>query len=545
MIVQRATLLFLWTGCSLMGVPEHPPSPDAGNVLSDAGIPPDPCAPNPCTEPLKGQCTAVDGEAVCLCDEEARALGDVCLPVEACEDGDCAGGATTLVRGEPIEGSLNRNGGDTSDWYVLSTPSSGGIERIRIDLIGESGPDAVRGEGETPPGLPNIKLFIAPGFEEPVRQVPRTQVQEDGRFHRFLSADIAAGSVLLLRLDDADELPVTYQVLADPVVADDHADGEDAASAAEAGNHDFVLETREDTDVFVLQVETEGALLASITLEQPNEDPGAVSMRIGSIGGNDHRRYYGRARHTVTPGRYSLRIDHRDARLVGGQLHLRLLSSDDHGDRAEEASPISAGRGELVQGTLVSDDTDWFAFRAEEGSLYRIVYNGIGTLQGRRADDAQFVWDHAVGEIYRHDGLAGEVVLEVGGAEHDYTLMIMNSELADPAGNRMSTAFGLEESEDSFEFALEYAGDVDYLGPFIGEADLCFGLIEPFANGLQAELIDAEGQRLAVVPALNNDRIIEQSLDFGFHYIRVFRAPDQAGAYPAVYGFHANMLGCP
>ena len=32
MIVQRVLLMLLWSGCSLMGVPEHPPAPDAGSA---------------------------------------------------------------------------------------------------------------------------------------------------------------------------------------------------------------------------------------------------------------------------------------------------------------------------------------------------------------------------------------------------------------------------------------------------------------------------------------------------------------------------------
>ena len=32
-------------------------------------------------------------------------------------------------------------------------------------LIGDSGPDAVREEGEAPPVVPNIKLFVAPEVE--------------------------------------------------------------------------------------------------------------------------------------------------------------------------------------------------------------------------------------------------------------------------------------------------------------------------------------------------------------------------------------------
>ena len=136
------------------------------------------------------------------------------------------------------------------------------------------------------------------------------------------------------------------------------------------------------------------------------------------------------------------------------------------------------------------------------------------------------------------------MVLEVSGAPHDYSLMILSSQLADPAGNRITTALGLDEAQESFDLALEYSGDVDYFGPYIGEADLCFGFAEPFTGGVQAELIDAEGQRLAVVSNTNDDRITEQSIVFGFHYIRVSWAAQQPGSYPVDYRLYANMLGC-
>jgi len=58
------------------------------------------------------------------------------------------------------------------------------------------------------------------------------------------------------------------------------------------------------------------------------------------------------------------------------------------------------------------------------------------------------------------------------------------------------------------------------------------------------ELLDAEGQRLALVQNTNDDRLTEHSLDFGHHYLRVFWAGQQAGSYPLSYHLHASMDGC-
>ena len=100
-----------------MTVPEAVSLPDAGVVLPDAGaVRVDPCEPNPCTAQRKTQCQAVEGEAVCSCDEGTVAVGEVCLPEAACEDGDGVGCAMPLTRGEFGEGTLNENGGDASDW---------------------------------------------------------------------------------------------------------------------------------------------------------------------------------------------------------------------------------------------------------------------------------------------------------------------------------------------------------------------------------------------------------------------------------------------
>jgi hypothetical protein len=541
--MYRFALIVGLAGCSLLEVPPALPSVDAGVIVDAAQPPLDPCAENPCVEALKTQCSAVDGVAFCSCDDGARSLGELCLPQQACDDGDCLGGAMVLSRGLAVEGSLNRDGGDETDWFVLDLPSEGGVEALLVELIGDSGPDATRGEGEVPPLLPNMSIYMAPELERAARSLPRDGVQEDGRFWRIISLDVAPGSVLLLRLDDADELPINYRITALTTRPDDHADGEIEASAAQVGDQDFVLETREDTDVFMLSVESAGALLVSASLQRPGENAADISLRIGSLGGNDARRYYGRARHSVVPGDYLIRIDHRYKRLVSGQLHLRLLSDDDHGDRPEEATPIIAGSGQVINGSLEEGGSDWFAFAAQSSQVYRIVYEGTGILQARRVDDEAFVWQHAQGEYYRHDGADGDAVLELAGAAHDYRLMIMGSELEDPSGNRLSTALGLDDQLGDYEAGLQYRGDVDYFGPFWGEANVCLALLQG-EQGLAIAIVDSEGAELSRTANFGLETAIEQSVPLGLYYLRAGASGLASSSFPMAYRFAYSADGC-
>lgn len=541
--MQRFALIVVLAGCSLLDAPGALSPADAGVILDASAPRLDPCVETPCLEALKTECSAVDGVALCSCDEDARALGEFCLPQQSCDDGDCLGGAMALARGVAVEGSLNRDGGDETDWFVLELPSQGGVEALLVELIGDSGPDATRGEGETPPLLPNISIFIAPELERVARGLPRDGVQEDGRFWRIISLDVEPGAVVLLSLNDADELPISYRITALPTRVDDHADGEIEASLAQVGDQDFVLETREDTDVFLLRVENAGALLASASLQRAGESAGDISMRIASLGGNDGRRYYGRARHGVVPGDYLIRLDHRYKRLVSGQLHLRLLSDDDHGDRPEEATPIVAGSGQVINGSLEEEGSDWFAFGAQDGRVYQIVYEGNGVLQGRRVDDEAFVWQHAQGAFYRHDGADGDVVLEISGAAHDYRLMIMTSELADPSGNRLSTAFGLDDQLGQYEAGLQYRGDVDYFGPFWGEANVCLALLQG-EQGLAMAILDSEGVELSRTANFGLETAIEQSVPLGLYYLRAETSEPNSSSFPMAYRFAYSADGC-
>ena len=299
-------------GCSLLSTPEAVPLPDAGQVVPDAGVAPmDPCEPNPCTDALKRSARRLRGERSAHAMRARRRWG-----MSASRSKHAmtvtASVAMVVARGATAQGTLNRNGGDGSDWYRLDGVSAGGIERVSVRLIGDSGPDAVREEGEAPPVVPNIKLFVAPEVEAPARAVPRDGVEDDGRFVRLLSAEVEAGAVVLVRIDDADERAVEYALEVAATAQDDHADGDEGATPIDQGETPFILETREDTDTLHITPErASGALLVSVSLNEVAEATSALRC-AGSVGGNDHRRYYGRARHEVLEATtYSIRLNHR------------------------------------------------------------------------------------------------------------------------------------------------------------------------------------------------------------------------------------------
>ena len=524
---MRALGLLLLAGCSWLIEETTPPPTDAGVAPAVDGGSADPCDPNPCHAQRRSVCEAADGLAVCACDEGSELVGEHCLPVEECDDGDCMGGAIPIARGEAIEGGLNRDGGNAEDWYIVEAPSRGGIERIVVELIGDSGPDAPRGEGEVPQLLPNMALFVAPDLDAPARVLPRDDAPEDGRFHRQLSAHVPAGAVLLLRISDADPAPVHYRVRVEATVDDDYPNGVDGAPSVATGDQAFSLETREDVDVMVIEVQQSGALVLGISLDQPARDAAGVSLRVATEGSNDARRYWGRARHPVGPGRIVVRIDHPAGHLVSGTLHSTLLEGDDHGDRPEAATPTEAGNGAVLLGTISEGDQDWFAFPAVQGAVYRIAYSGDGTIEGQRAGAEAMSWSGAMGEYYRHDGHDGDALLRISGPQHDYRLMLFDTDIEDPEGNSAAAA-RVPGLEDQLEASIAYDGDVDFFGPFFAPDTLC-AQVRPV---LAMALVNGDGD---VVAEAGPGGALSHSLESGIFSLRIAAANPGQAATPIAY----------
>jgi hypothetical protein len=172
-----------------------------------------------------------------------------------------------------------------------------------------------------------------------------------------------------------------------------------------------------------------------------------------------------------------------------------------------------------------------------------VVYNGEGTLRGRRADDADFVWSHVQGDHYRHDGQSGDVVLEVSGATHDYDLMIMETDLSDTAGNRYTSAEVLADGDSPFAGTLDYRGDTDFFGPLFGDGQGCISWPGVESETLSLSVIDNQGQSVAEVP----DQDGNASISFdepAIYYLRVGVVPGQTAAYPLGYQFGYSMDAC-
>ena len=118
----------------------------------------------------------------------------------------------------------------------------------------------------------------------------------------------------------------------------------------------------------------------------------------------------GAARHEVLEATtYSIRLNHRDRRLVSGTVFVRLLGDDDHGDRPEEATPIS------VEPVRLSRDRSRRAQTGSPSRRRRIRCTAWSTTAlvwfKAAAPMTGFVWAHARGDHYRHDGQSSDAVL--------------------------------------------------------------------------------------------------------------------------------------
>ena len=116
------------------------------------------------------------------------------------------------------------------------------------------------------------------------------------------------------------------------------------ATPIDQGETPFILETREDTDTLHITPERAGALLVSVLLNEVAEATRRSRCAWGPSVGMITADILG-ARHEVLEATtYSIRLNHPRPALGGGTVFVRLLSDDDHGDRPEEATPISVER---------------------------------------------------------------------------------------------------------------------------------------------------------------------------------------------------------
>ena len=223
--------------------------------------------------------------------------------------------AAMVVAEATVEGTLRRNGGDGSDWYRLDGVSAGGerseraLDRATPDRMVAKRASAGRRWCRT------SSCSLVVDAVELLCHPPRDGVEDDGRFVRVLSAEVEAARRGARRIDDADEPAVEYALEVDlrPHKMITPTEMRAPPTPSIKARRPLSSKTREDTDTLHITPERarRDRCLVSVSLNEVAEATGAISLRVGSVGGNDHRRYFGRARHEVLEGTtYSIRLNH-------------------------------------------------------------------------------------------------------------------------------------------------------------------------------------------------------------------------------------------
>lgn len=450
---RRLLSLILVGGCSAaLDLPPALAPVDAGPApVLDVGH--QPCSPNPCTEANRRVCTVTEsGEAQCDCDEGYDLTGELCLAngggdpgASGCgDDSDsCMAGANALSRGEALQGAFD-DASDQADWYLITGPSEGGVERVTVTGLDESG------------DLPTIELFEFPG-ETALAASDQGEV----------AFEVTAGAHLLVAVRAVRQEPMDYELLAEFVGADDHGDTVDTGTEVSSGDHAFRLEMTGDVDVLLVtdfvadsDPEDPSALLVRAELDE-GQDPLDLQIRVGSVERVGEFSYRGQARHTVDgPGAFAVKLRAPDGHLLSGTLRVQSLRGDDHGDEAYWSSDLQLRRS--VSASLGEGDQDWFRLRAAGSQVYRVT---LGGAPGRNVEVfsplERLRWSlEEVGVYYVHGPLDSDAFLKVSGAAGAYSLTVEDRALQDEAGETTDEALPLNDGE-AFPAAIQFLGDED------------------------------------------------------------------------------------
>ncbi len=261
----------------------------------------------------------------------------------------------------------------------------------------------------------------------------------------------------------------TYTVTLTDEGLDDHADTPDGASPIGVDGQAVGgrIETRSDRDNFVFQAQANHVYRIALSRGSLSDgylnlyDP-AGDSRVSS---DTETVYYEpdvdgpwtvRVRHynNVGTGDYTLTVDDR--------------GPDDHGDIAEDATPLAVG-DEAVGDIETGGDRDWFAVELDAGRIYRMsmardgLSDGVITLY---APDGQTVLVNADSEtILREIDEAGTYYLRArhynGSGRGGYTVQVTDEGVDDhadgPEGATVVRTDGIPVAGD-----IETGGDNDY-----------------------------------------------------------------------------------
>jgi hypothetical protein len=507
---------------------------DPGTQEGDGGVcfTPTPCNPNPCTTPNKTDCSVSGGLPVCSCVPGYVPEGEGCKPEPTVT---CAGEHTTGDSFEPDEcpalaraigtsGAQNEPhtlspAGD-EDWfkiagaaghlYEISAAGAAGV-RLDVDLYAADGTTVLASDHS---GLETVGLI-------------HKAAAAGDLFVRVRAFGGGAGggysiSIGDLGVDDFADEPALATVLTAP-------SGTPASGAFQfGGDRDVVKIPLSAGRSYRFEAAWAAALSTSaLRLELIAPDRTTVVVSSEQVAPRVLTRI-------TSSGDYYLRLQEPTKRVRAGYTFTFTdLGVDDHGDSPSESSPVVIGAPPASGGLERPGDADVFSFNALAGHIYAFTCNPTGGAADclvSLSDEAGAVLatdtNGGTGYIVYEYAQAGTYYFRVSsGAVGTYTYRLEDLGLDDHGDTRaMATAVTSVATPTGAK--LEVPGDVDFL-KFDAEADRIYSFTcTAAAFKCAVELQDATGAVLASGTATGDSlKLTHTFTAAGTAYVRIVSEP--------------------
>ncbi|WP_224363903.1 PPC domain-containing protein [Hyalangium versicolor] len=498
---------------------------------------PNPCEPNPCTQPNKTICSVSDGQAVCACVSGYVPEGDGCKPEQTitCEGQHSTGDAfepdecPALARSIGAGGTQNEEHtlspvGD-EDWLKLPVVAGHLYEAIATGAAGQTlDLDLYAADGTTVLASDHRGQTVAK-----ILHKAAGSGQLFFRIHAFVSGESGAYtlSIVDLGVDDfADEPEFATRLTAPngtPVSGALQFDGDrDVVKLSLVAGHSYRFEAAwSATSTAPLQLDLIAPDKTTVVLSRQQVAPQALT-RITSAGD------------------YFLRIQEPSGTLRAGYTFTFTdLGVDDFGDGPSDSSPVTIGSPPANGAFERPDDVDVFTFQAQAGHIYAFTCNPSGG-----ATDCLVSLSDATGNVLATDnnGGTGSIIYEYdqagtyffrlsSGKVGSYTYRLEDQGL-DDHGDTFATATAIAPLSTATNARLETAGDADFFS-FSGSVSTTYEFsCTSTAVDCNVVLHDSNGTVVQTdAGSSTNARVTYLVRTAGTFYLKVYNGTATVGAY--------------
>jgi hypothetical protein len=363
--------------------------------VRDDAPPLDPCGPNPCVQPGRGQCSNVEGKAVCACDSGKVEDGSgQCVPTGACMPNPCTAPHKTdcaVVEGRPVcacvsgyvpEGEACVPSGpddhgntpsESSPVIIDAPPTGGSFEQAEdVDLFSFQAQTGHLYAFTCNPGGGAVDCQVS--LSDAAGQV--LAVDNNGGTG-FIVYEYTTAGTYYFRVSSGQVGPYTYRL--EDLGFDDHGDIRATATASTPGASATPARLEVPGDVDFLKFGVGAGLTYSFTCTSTAfactvelQDAAGTVLASGTASADTVTLPYTAS----TEGTLYVRLAADSASAMGAySWRLQAASGDDHGDTPSEATPVTPSSTSIGAAIHATSDVDVFSFEAAAGHIYEISCN--------------------------------------------------------------------------------------------------------------------------------------------------------------------------